>query len=112
MSGSSPVHMPAANDVPAALFAPDARGFDDGPPLFDFGSLQRGEHLRRHLLARKQHAAERGEPLADGRIVDRIDDRGVELVDDGSGRAFWRPYAAPHRVVEAWQPCLVDARNL
>src|SRR5580704_7157870 len=35
------------------LFASDARGLDNRPPFLDFGSLQRGEHLRRHLLARK-----------------------------------------------------------
>ena len=60
--------------APAALFAADARSLDDGPPLLDLGSLQCGEHLRRHLLARKQHAAERGEPLADRRVVDGIDE--------------------------------------
>src|SRR5580700_1225422 len=101
-----------ADDVPSTSFASDARGFDDGPPFLDLGSLQRGEYLRRHLIAWKQHTAERGKPFADGRVVYGRDNRGIELVDDGFGRALWRPYAAPDRAVKTRQACLVDTRNL
>src|SRR5262245_14957785 len=73
----------------------DACFLDDGPPLFDLGLLEGEERLRRLLVARRNV-----EPLLCAARAHRwvskgFDHGGVELGDDGVGRALGRPKAPP-----------------
>ena len=59
---------------------PNPSGLDDRPPLFDLTLLECGKSFRRLFrLARSDIQSEIGEPLAHGRIGERLHHRAIEL---------------------------------
>ena len=85
----------------------DAGRLDDGPPFRDLGLVEFGKVIRRQVLARCQHIALLGEPLADRRIIERADDRAVEFRDHVLRRAFRCEHRLPGLDVHAGRAGLV-----
>src|SRR5687767_15347596 len=63
------------------LFGLETGRLDDRPPLVDFRLVVRVQRFGRQLLARRNFLSELGEACADGRIVQRFDDRRVQFHD-------------------------------
>ena len=84
-----PVHSACA-PIPAALMI--------GHHFFDLSLLECGESFRRLFrLARSDIQSEIGEPLAHGRIGERLHHRAIELGDDVLRCAFGREEPEPSR---------------
>src|ERR1700694_2589276 len=77
----------------------DVSGLDDRPPLFDFGFLQRAKGLGRLLLARETFLTKIGEPRTHRRVGQGINNRSIELGDDGHRRTLGYPKCLPSRHV-------------
>ena len=73
---------------PLASLGLDAGVFDDRPPLFDLGLLQRCERFRRLLLAWNYLHSGLNEPFAHCGIGQSMHHRGIELVDYIPRRSF------------------------
>src|SRR5215471_19537294 len=94
------------------LLRPDVGRFYQRPPLFDLGLLVGKKRFRRLLRARRNVLAQLlDEPLAHGWVGHSLDDRRIELVDDGSRGGPGRPQRRPHRDVESRESGLVDRRQ-
>src|SRR3954471_21810876 len=74
-------------------FGLDVGALDDRPPFLDLGLVEGGEPVGALLLRRRDLLPQIGEPLAHGRISQRILGGGAELGDRLRGRAFRHPEA-------------------
>src|SRR3954447_285867 len=75
----------------------DLGGLDDRPPLVDLAADERAQRFGPLLLARGDVLAKVGQALAHRGIGERLDDGGVEAVDDRRRRAFRRGNRVPDR---------------
>src|SRR5690606_40555929 len=87
-------HGPAA---PRALVYLRARGLDDRGPVLDF---RLDEHAKLGRCGLFTHGAQAGEGLLHVGVVLRLDDHGVQLVDDFLGRTGRGDEPEPGRHVE------------
>ena len=90
----------------------DAGRLDDRPPLLDFGLLQRGERLRRLLLAGNNIVSELLEPLAQRCVAQSFDDGGIEFSNYRRWCSFGRPNRVPHRSMERGQTRFIHCWNV
>src|SRR5215471_4661585 len=90
----------------------DTSRLDDRPPFLDLGPLVGAECFRRELLRWRDHLAQTDETLAHGRVVQRLDNGGVQLCDDVLWRSLGRPNAVPRGEVEARQSGLIHRCNV
>src|SRR6266699_6733695 len=71
------------------------RRLEDGRPARDLGFHEAIELRRRALVLGRERSAEVGQPGLDARVVQRLVERGRELVDDVPGRALGRENPGP-----------------
>src|SRR5262245_65751402 len=75
---------------------------EDRIPARHLALDQLGQRTRRASVALGQHAAEFEQPLARGRIVERLRQRVVELGDDLLRRALWSEQRVPRANLVVW----------
>src|SRR5947209_2563362 len=85
---------------------------DYRPPLLDLCFMKGAKCLGRLLIARWDVLTEVKQTLTERRVIQCLDDRGIELGDDLLGRPLGCPKATPNRNIEARQPCLVYGWNI
>src|SRR6516164_1395719 len=103
---------PGSLDMRAGSLCPHPHRLYDGPPLFNFCSLQRPERLRGLLLARRNLLAHLGKPMADRRIGKGVHDGGIKLPNYARRRIPRRPQSPPDRHIEPWKSRLVHGRDV
>src|SRR5262249_7341266 len=96
----------------ADSLTPDARRFDDRPPLLDLGLVEGAQRFPGLLLARRDLHAEVGDALAHRGIGHRGGCGAVELHHDVARRAFGHPEAVPGGDVDSRQAKFVGGRNV
>src|SRR5262245_5743135 len=81
-------------------FRLDARSFDNRPPFFGLGLVEGMKRFRGLLVAWEYLLADVGKPLANRRVGECGDYRGIELYHDLLRCAFGHPQPVPERNVD------------
>src|SRR5262245_60628200 len=89
----------------------DARRLDDRPPFLNFGFLERGQKIRRHLVRWGNGEALLGKLLLQGSLAERLHDCSIQPGDDVLGRALRRPERPPIRWREASDSLFLHGRD-
>src|SRR5262245_60126534 len=103
---------PEEDNQARGSFRPNVCSLYDRPPFLNLGPVEGSERLWRLLLAREHLLPEVREPLAHGRISQRLNERGVELGDDGLGSALGSPEAEPGGHMQPRDTGFVHRRNV
>src|SRR5262245_32536552 len=114
MASAAPIsfHMVVLRNRADRSFHADAGGLDDLAPALDLLRQVLGEVFGRALLRRHDLEAELFQLLADGRVLDHLVHRLVELAHDRLRRPLGQEEAVPDRGLDAGEALLAAGREL
>src|SRR5215475_10827605 len=93
----------SGTSLPSTLLGLHIRRLEDGRPARDLGLHEALEFRRRALVLGRERSAKIGQPGLDAWVVQRLIERGRELIDDVPRRALGRENPGPdaHLIVDA-----------